>query len=56
MIAVAGCRGAVAIAAVRERCLAGAEEIAVAPRAIGAAEAEKRCGASAEAIAGLPGE
>jgi hypothetical protein len=56
MIAVAGCRGAVGSAAARERCLASAEEIAVAPRAIAAVEAEKRCGASAEAIAGLPSE
>lgn len=54
MIAVAGCRGAIASAAVRKRCLAGAEEIEVAPSAIVAVEAEKRCGASAEAIAMAP--
>ncbi len=46
MIAVAGRRGAIGSAAVRERCLASAWAIAVAPRAIGAVEAEKPSGIS----------
>jgi len=54
MIAVAGCRGAIASAAVKRRCLASKEAIAVAPRAIVAVETEKRCEAGAEAIAMAP--